>query len=158
MGVPELRLEDWMLKEEQPLFCPKLEPFNTFRLARDMLSSQRSRSGQKAIRSNTNILVDFKEFYLSVMGSEGSQITTCVSHECLSVSPGASVSVFLTPHGLYPKHVWASSSCVRGPHAPLLCAPMWPHCLPTPGLFGAPQAASVPPHPDCLSISLAHFV
>ena len=76
MGVPELRLEDWMLKEEQPLFCPKLEPFNTFKLARDMLSNQRSRSGQKAIRSNTNILVDFKEFYLSVMGSEGSQITT----------------------------------------------------------------------------------
>ena len=50
-----------MLKEEQPVFCPKLEPFDTFRqLAGDMLSSQRSRSGQKA-RRNTNILVDFKE-------------------------------------------------------------------------------------------------
>lgn len=92
----QLGCRDWlgacrvggMLKEEQPLFCPKLEPFNTFRLARDLLSSQRSRSGQKAIiTSNTNILIDFKEVYLSVRGIEGSQITTCVSHECLSVSP-----------------------------------------------------------------------
>lgn len=50
-----------MLKEEQPLFCSKLEPFDTFRqLAGDILSSQRSRSGQKARRS-TNIFVDFKE-------------------------------------------------------------------------------------------------
>ena len=50
-----------MLKEEQPVFCPKLEPFDTFRqLAGDTLSSQRSRSGQKARRISI-ILVDFKE-------------------------------------------------------------------------------------------------
>ena len=54
-------MECAMLKVKQPVFCPKLEPFDPFRqLAGDLLSSQRSRSGQKA-RRNTNILVDFKE-------------------------------------------------------------------------------------------------
>lgn len=53
-----------------------------------------------------------------------------------------------------PRHVWASFSCVRGPHAALLCAPMLPHCLPPSWTVWGPQAASVPPPPrlpQCLT-------